>query len=205
MVAVITGDVVHSRALQPQQWLSRLKEGLGLFGESPEDWEIFRGDSFQLKTRAEDALLHALTLKAWMKYFKQIDVRMSIGIGAQSFDNNVITEGNGSAFELSGAGFDALGKRNLGISTPDPKLNDTLRVMCDLSLLIMDKWSERTAEAIYLKLTNPQLSQAGIAAILNKKAQGNISETLKRGGFDEIYEFIHYYNQAIKEYVDTAF
>jgi len=204
MIAVITGDVVHSRALQPEQWLKHLKEGLGLFGISPVDWEIFRGDSFQLKTGAEDALLHAVTLKAWMKYFKQIDVRMSIGVGTQSFNNDVITEGNGSAFELSGAGFDTLGKRNLSISTPDPQLNDILRVMCNLSLLIMDKWSERTAEAIYVKLRNPQLSQAGIAAILNKKAQGNISETLKRGGFDEIHDFIYYYNQAIKKYVATA-
>lgn len=205
MIAVITGDVVHSRALQPEHWLKHLKDGLGLFGVPPVDWEIFRGDSFQLKTSAEDALLHALTLKAWMKYFRQIDVRMSIGVGVQSFDNNVITEGNGSAFELSGAGFDALGKRNLIINTPDQQLNDTLRVMCNLSLLIMDKWSERTAEAIYVKLRNPQLSQAGIAAVLNKKAQGNISEALKRGGFDEVHEFIQYYNQEIRKYVATAF
>lgn len=205
MIAVITGDIVHSRTLQPQQWLNHLKEGLTLFGSSPKDWEIFRGDSFQLKTNAEDALLTALTLKAWMKYFKQLDVRMSIGVGKQSFENNAVTEGNGSAFELSGAGFDSLGKKNLSIRTSDPDLNDTLGVMCRLSLLIMDKWSERTAEAIYIKLRNPNLSQAGIAAALNKKGQGNISEALKRGGFDEIYEFIHYYNQAIKKYVATAF
>ncbi|HLW62329.1 MAG TPA: hypothetical protein VKY33_02910 [Flavobacterium sp.] len=201
MIAIITGDVVHSRALAPEDWLTHLKNGLEKLGKTPKDWEIYRGDSFQFKTTAEDALFQAVLLKAWMKYFKEIDLRMSIGVGTQNYESSKITEGNGPAFERSGEGFDALGKKNLSINTPNESLNAAFEVMCDLALLIMDKWSEKTAEVIYLKLKNPELNQKDIAIILDKKGQGNISETLKRGGFDEVYQFINYYHQTMKRYV----
>lgn len=203
MVAIITGDVVSSRTLKPAVWLKHLKEGLEMFGTSPLNWELYRGDSFQLKTTVEDALLHAVLLKTWIKLLKEIDVRLSIGIGEQTFAGTKITEGNGTAFELSGEGFDALDKKNLIINTQDKLLNDTFRVMTDLALLIMDKWTDKSAEIIFLKLKNPELNQTQIAEKLNKK-QSTISEALKRGGFDEIDQFINYYNQTMKQYVATS-
>lgn len=203
MIAIITGDIVQSRKLNPEQWLRHLKKGLMLFGKSPADWEIYRGDSFQFKTTAESALINALLLKAWIKHCKEIDVRLSIGIGEQTYESTKITEGNGSAFELSGEGFDALEKRNLTIITQDKKLNDILRVMTDLALLTMDKWTEKSAEIIFMKLKNPELNQTQMAKLLNKQ-QSNISEALKRGGFDEINQFITYYKQTIQNYVATT-
>lgn len=203
MVAIITGDIVSSRTLKPAVWLNHLKEGLQMFGSSPLNWELYRGDSFQVKTTTEDALLHVVLLKTWIKLLKEIDVRLSIGIGEQTFEGTKITEGNGTAFELSGEGFDALEKKNLVIITQDKSLNDTLRVMTDLALLIMDKWTDKSAEIIFLKLKNPELNQTQIAEKLKKK-QSTISEALKRGGFDEINQFINYYNQAIKQYVATT-
>lgn len=202
MIAIITGDVVHSRALSPDKWLNHLKKGLSFFGTSPNDWEIYRGDSFQFKANYQDALKNALLLKAWMKHFKEIDVRLSIGVEEQIYSSDKITESNGKAFELSGAGFDTLGKKNLSITTSNQMLNDILKVMCDLSLLIMDRWSERTAEVFFIKLKNPELNQSEIAKMLNIKAQGNISEALKRSGFDEIQQFIQFYQKTIKAYVD---
>ncbi len=203
MVAIITGDIVSSRTLKPTVWLKHLKEGLQMFGSSPLNWEIYRGDSFQFKTTTEHALLHTVLLKTWIKHLKEIDVRLSIGIGEQTFEGTKITEGNGTAFELSGEGFDALDKKNLTINTPNKSLNDTFRVMTDLALLIMDKWTDKSAEIIFLKLKNPELNQTQIAKLLNKK-QSTISEALKRGGFDEINQFINYYNQTMKQDVATS-
>ncbi len=203
MVAIITGDIVSSRTLKPAVWLKHLKEGLQMFGSSPLNWELYRGDSFQFKTTIEDALLHAILLKTWIKQLKEIDVRLSIGIGEQTFEGSKITEGNGTTFELFGEGFDALEKKNLTINTQDKLLNDTFRVMTDLALLIMDKWTDKSAEIIFLKLKNPELNQTQIAEKLNKK-QSTISEALKRGGFDEIDQFINYYNQTMKQYVATS-
>ncbi|WLD22521.1 transcriptional regulator [Flavobacterium dauae] len=203
MIAVITGDIVHSRSLVPEKWLNHLKKGLMLFGNPPADWEIYRGDGFQLKTSVQNALLHAILLKAWIKHFKEIDVRLSIGIGKETFVGVKVTEGNGSAFELSGEGFDALEKKNLMLLTEDKLLNDTFRVLIDLALLVMDKWTEKSAEVLFIKLRNPKLNQTEIAQMLNKK-QGTISEALKRGGYDEIDQLINFYNKTMKQYVVTS-
>ena len=203
MIAIITGDIVQSRRLNPEAWVKHLKKGLMLFGTSPTEWEIYRGDSFQFKTTVNNALLHAILLKAWIKHFKEIDVRLSIGIGEETYKSSKITEGNGSAFELSGEGFDTLDKKNLIICTKEKKLNDTLGVMTDLALFIMDKWTEKSAEIIFMKLKNPELNQTQIAQLLNKQ-QSNISEALKRGGFDEINQYINYYNLIIQNYVATT-
>lgn len=203
MIAVLTGDVVNSRKLKPEEWLIHLKNGLQLFGKEPLDWEIYRGDSFQIKTTVEKALLFALILKAWMKQLKEIDVRISIGVGKESFKGTKLTEANGTAFELSGLGFDRLNKQHLSITTDNLFLNDTFKVMCDLSLLTMDKWSNKTAEIVFTKLQNPTMNQTEIAVLLGKK-QGNISESLKRAGYDEMIQFITYYQREIKNYVATA-
>jgi len=200
MIAIITGDVVTSRALQPEIWLEHLKVGLLVFGATPTDWDIYRGDGFQLRTSSSEALLHAVMLKAWMKHFKQIDVRLSIGIGKQTYTSNNITQGNGSAFEFSGQGFDQLDKKKLSITTADKVLNDTFKVMIDLSLVLMDKWTQKSAEAIYIKLKHPELNQTQIAKLLGK-GQGTVSEALKRGGFDEVYQLIEYYRKTMKAYV----
>lgn len=203
MIAVLTGDVVNSRKLKPEEWLIHLKNGLQLFGKEPLDWEIYRGDSFQIKTTVEKALLFALILKAWMKQLKEIDVRISIGVGKESFKGTKLTEANGTAFELSGLGFDRLNKQHLSITTDNLFLNDTFKVMCDLSLLTIDKWSNKTAQIVFTKLQNPTMNQTDIAVLLGKK-QGNISESLKRAGYDEMIQFITYYQREIKNYVATA-
>ena len=46
MKAVLTGDIVNSRAFMG--WQDDLTEVLNRYGSSPKNWEIFRGDSFQL-------------------------------------------------------------------------------------------------------------------------------------------------------------
>ncbi|RYF21981.1 MAG: transcriptional regulator, partial [Flavobacteriales bacterium] len=78
MKAVITGDIINSRALPPI-WINTLKSALeNLFGKQIK-WEIFRGDSFQVELDAKDALINAIYIKACIKTLKNADVRMGIG------------------------------------------------------------------------------------------------------------------------------
>ena len=49
MIAVITGDIINSKRLSPADWVEALKMALGIWGNTPEDWELYRGDGFQLK------------------------------------------------------------------------------------------------------------------------------------------------------------
>ena len=81
MIGIITGDIVNSRKLSSKIWIDGLKKLLNTFGKNPVEWDIYRGDEFQLKIKnPEEALLIALQIKSYFKTLK-LDVRMSIGFG----------------------------------------------------------------------------------------------------------------------------
>jgi hypothetical protein len=48
MKAVITGDIIDSRKSKDFTWIETLKNVLSGYGKNMSDWEIFRGDCFQL-------------------------------------------------------------------------------------------------------------------------------------------------------------
>ena len=119
MVAIITGDIIASRKLIDQdKWLMPLKSLFITWGDSPKDWKIDRGDSFQVEIKkSEDALLKALEIKALIKNIapisenkknSTIDVRLAIGIGEITYEGDAISESNGTAFINSGEKFDVL-------------------------------------------------------------------------------------------------
>ena len=98
MIAVLTGDIINSRASEAPKWLQKLKGVLTTYGDTPTQWELFRGDSFQLVTMPQDALKAALHIKAVMKQNKKLDVRIAIGLGAETHRAQRITESNGPAY-----------------------------------------------------------------------------------------------------------
>lgn len=196
MTAVITGDIVNSRAEPASQWLPILKEILKYYGKDPKEWEITRGDSFQLILKPEAALYAAFQIKAGIRQLRGLDVRMAIGIGEQDHKAEKISESNGSAFIRSGECFENLKKQNLGILTGDPEKDEIFNLLFELALLTMNNWSATVAETITASLKNPEKSQTELAKQLNK-SQSSLSEALKRGGFDEIMQLENFYRKKI--------
>lgn len=199
MEAIITGDLINSREVEPNEWMPALKQVLKKYGKEPKNWEIFRGDSFQLNTKPEDALMAAILIKAEIKQWKNLDVRIGIGVGEITYQAAKITESNGTAFLNSGECFEELKKQTLAIKTPNKDLNTTLNLMIELALLTIDRWTETAAKLIKIKIENPNVNQKDLANLLNKTAQGTISEGLKRGGYDEIQKLLNYYKLKISE------
>lgn len=199
MEAIITGDLMNSRLVDPNEWMPALKKVLKQYGKEPKNWEIFRGDSFQLNTKPEDALMAAILIKAEIKQWKDLDVRIGIGIGEITYQAAKITESNGTAFLNSGACFEELKKQTLAIKSPNKDLDETLNLMIELASLTIDRWTETAAKLIKIKIENPTLNQKDLANMLNKTAQGTISEGLKRGGYDEIQKLLDYYKLKINE------
>ena len=197
MIAVITGDIINSRREAAEEWLPLLKEVLNRYGKSPGHWEIFRGDSFQLAVAPENALFATLQIKAQIKQIRNLDVRMSIGIGDQDHKATKISESNGSAFVRSGEGFEALKKQNLGIYTGNPETDEILNLMLSLALLTIDHWSPTVATIIEASLGQTEKNQTELAAVLSR-SQSSISEGLKRGGYDEVLRLEAYYRQKIQ-------
>ena len=197
MVAIITGDIINSTETKPSTWLNTLKNVLNQFGENPKQWEIYRGDSFQLELKPQNALKAAVLIKAALKQHKHMDVRLAIGLGEKSYDSKKITESNGSAFVNSGQCFEQLKKKTLAIKSPIATFDYQMNLMIELALLIMDYWKPTTSTIVKYTLENPDQNQEAIAKQL-KKSQSNISEGLKRGGYDELSKLLYYYESQIQ-------
>lgn len=197
-ISIITGDIINSRKATPKVWLPYLKEALGAFGNEPKQWEIYRGDSFQLETTPQQALEAAIYIKATLKQHKGIDVRMAIGLGEKDYDSSKITESNGSAFIRSGACFESLKKQTLALQSDSEPFDTSLNLMLQLALLNMNTWLPATARIVKAAMDNPDLNQKELAALL-ENSQSNISEALIRAGFDEVQKMIRYYKTQIEQ------
>ena len=112
MHGVLTGDITDSRSVPTEEWIPVLKEVLKLYGREGKDWEIYRGDSFQLMIVPENALLAAYHIKACMKQFAKLDVRTAIGIGRVAHRATKVTQSNGDALVRSGEAFETLKKQH---------------------------------------------------------------------------------------------
>ena len=196
MIAVITGDVINSRKSPSALWQDSLKGVLAEYGMNGPDWELYRGDSFQLKIEVNEALLAAIHIKASFKRHSGLDVRMGIGIGSEDSKADRVTSATGQAYVLSGTCFDGLKKQTMAIATPHEFLNEILDVMLSLALLTMDTWSDTVAAVICKVIEHPQKKQATIATLMGK-SQSNISEALKRGGFEEVRKLEQFYRKQI--------
>lgn len=197
MTSIITGDIINSQKSDPEHWLSALKSILNSFGKTPKTWEIYRGDSFQLEIRPEQALQACMLIKATIKQFEGLDVRLAIGIGEKTFQSKNITESNGSAFVNSGTCFENLKKTTLAVKSPFELFDTSINIMLELAQLTINNWSSTSAILVKTTLENPGLNQNQLAKIF-KKTQGNISQGLKRAGFDEISKLLDYYKTQIQ-------
>lgn len=200
MIAIITGDIINSENHPSSEWMDILKEYFSRFGPSPMNWEIYRGDEFQLKVTQENALFVAIQIKAILKSIKGLDVRMGIGIGLETYIGSGVSESNGPAYQRSGRKLESLkdSKVNLSIATGNEFYDRTLNLMLRLSLDFMDDWSVVSAEIIALVLDEPNASQKKIAKKLGIK-QSAVSQRLKRARLNLVLDLLDYYEKQIKE------
>jgi len=198
MTAVLTGDIINSRKSKTPDWLSNLKETLSKFGKEPEQWEIYRGDSFQLEIDPKKALEAAIFIKASIKKEKNVDVRVAIGIGNKTYTSDQVTTSNGTAFINSGECFDTLKKVNLAIKTPWSEFDEQINLLLELASLTMNGWLPATATIVTSALENKDMNQKELAKML-EKSQSSISEALSRAGYDEINKLIDTYQKKLKK------
>lgn len=188
MISVLTGDIVNSRkAKSPKEWQDILQHALrGV--TTTNDWEIFRGDSFQLELdKPEKSLKAAIYIKACIKTIKGLDVRIAIGIGEKNYVGKKVTESFGDAYFFSGEKFESLKqeKLNLAIKTPDEDFNEIFNILFNMSLAVMDNWTPNSAALVKALMEHDHLSQKDLGAILGI-GQSSVSERYNRAYIAEI-------------------
>jgi hypothetical protein len=199
MTSVITGDIIGSRQ-QSEHWVEDLKKILAPFGHTPSQWEVYRGDEFQIEiSNPEDVLLAAILIKAHLRTIKS-DARMSIGFGNKTHNAERISESNGSAFINSGELFETLKKQKvtLAMRTGDIDLDEKLNLMLQLALTFMDSWLVQSAEFVAVAIENPTLSQEELGQKLGIN-QAAVSRRQKRAQFDLVMNLDRYFRKQIKQ------
>lgn len=198
MIAVLTGDIINSKKVNSEEWLPKLKDYFIKVTNNVEKWEIYRGDSFQIQVKIEEALITAICIRALIKTNSKIDVRISIGIGDVSFKGKKIIESNGTAFINSGEAFKKIKNNTLIIKTPFKEIDDYFNPIFKLLSFIMNNWKPVTSETIFYALINRDLLQKEIAEKLQKD-KTTVNRALKRGAYEEIIEIIDLFNKKISE------
>lgn len=200
MIAIITGDIINSQKSDTEAWLPKLKDLLGTWSETPSNWEVYRGDEFQLKCSVDEVFHKALLIKSLIKTAENLDVRIAIGIGNEIFRSEKITESNGSAYVNSGrllTDIKAIGK-TLAIQTENDKVNRDLNILFKWAAIDFDNWTAATAEIIHQLLRNSDLTQDELARELNI-TQSSVSQRLKRANFELLQETDQYFRKKIAE------
>lgn len=199
MTSIITADVIDSRKAPNSSWIDPLKNLLSGFGNSPQTWEIYRGDELQLEiTPPEEVFISALKIKAVMK-ISRMDVRMSIGIGNKSYTASRLSESNGTAFMRSGESFELLRKQKLTLilNTGNADIDNELNLMIQLALTFLDSWLPQSAEFFLTAIENPQLSQEELGNKLGI-TQAAVSRKKKRAQFDLLMDLDRHFRSRIK-------
>ncbi len=199
MTSVITGDIIKSRGTDPTIWIDVLKSTLSVLNPDKTNWEIYRGDSFQIEIPdINTSFINAVYIKACIKSIKGLDVRLAIGIGEKTFNGKSVTESNGEAFIFSGETLETLKKekQNLQIKTANNIINKELNLYFKLALTTMDSWTVNSAEIVKLSIENPEAKQQDLSDIIGTK-QDAISKRQKRAGLENILELNQMYQQKL--------
>jgi hypothetical protein len=201
MIGIITGDIIKSRKHSTKLWFGKFKKLLEQFGSRPKNWDIYRGDEFQIEIKnPQDTLISAIKIKALFRSIQNLNVRLSIGIGSKTHNADRITESNGSAFVYSGEKFEELKKQKvtLGIKTGNDDFDEKINLMLRLALISIDQWSTVSAQQVFLFTNSPEKSQLELAKKLKIK-QSAISQRLSRANYDDIILLEKYFRNAVKK------
>ena len=200
--AVITGDIVNSSLLDPQQEKKLLKILQNLMTDHKH--EYFRGDSFQAYIK-DPALALRIALQCRTAAIALdperapavSDVRVSIGIGNVESPVRVLATAKGEAFLLSGRALDSMNKTEgrLVIVTENKLANHALGVMSDYINSIYKQMTPKQAEVIFELLKG--YSQQHVADKLNR-SKSTISQHVTAGRWEEIDSILNKYREIVQ-------
>lgn len=207
--AVITGDIVDSTSLAPQE-RKQLNEVMNAgskalkkeFGENvPLAVDVFRGDGWQfLVTEPAQALRLGLFYRAYLKANMvpaNVDTRLVISLGRIDFIPGVkVSQGSGEAFVNSGRTLENLKRTRMGFVAPGVWFSESLDIVLQLVDAIASHWSDKRARAVQGALLG--WSQLQIATLWEPLiTQQAVAEHLEAADWRAVSMAISYFERAV--------
>lgn len=188
MIAVLTGDIIDSRKEDSSLWMPVLEKALQVYSIK---FDIFRGDSFQAELALKDAFIAIFYIKAALMQVK-MDARIGLGIGEKEVDAAHVKHSFGSALLYSGEAFESLAKERLWVKSANRDFDALANVMLSLVTELSLRWTPNMAEVVMASLAHPALNQVGIAKLLNRKYQSQVSVELQKAAYPTVKNALDY-------------
>ncbi|WP_413282597.1 hypothetical protein [Vibrio sp. MA40-2] len=204
IVSVITGDIVDSQKIAPEDYekmLTILKTVLTKLVEQVDArFDMYRGDAFQIVFfEPADAVLSALKIRLALKTSElRIDARQCIGIGRAMHIGNDIKTSTGEAFVLSGTGLDKLKSNHLTIQSNNSAFQDKTYLLTKFLDAHISGLTTIQTEALWSYFDLTTKTHEDIATALGKK-RTNITKLLNASHYQLIEEYIRHFEKCVKE------
>ncbi|GAA4518025.1 hypothetical protein [Sphingobacterium thermophilum] len=187
--AILTGDIVHSRKVSSEIWLSVLTDCLRHYSNK---FDIFRGDSFQIELPLEKCIEAVFYIKASIRTIEKLDVRLGLGIGKIEVERQHVKDSSGEAYIFSGEAFDTLDKELIRVRSPFDHWDESTNIMLQLATELANRWTVNMAKTVKTAIEHPEASQLELTKLLHRKHQSQISTELKKANWQKIKLTIEY-------------
>jgi len=201
MIAVNTGDIVHSRRLSQAQLntaLDTIRQQVSWVDKDGNvNMEFFRGDSFQI-TLLDPRELATLVILIHCA-LRQISCRatLSLAVGQGELKKQ-LAGAYGEAFELSGLGLDATKRGEISFDSSNNLLKNSFKVSTQFLSFLLESLTIKQAEVLELFVCDNFPEHQHIADKL-KTSRQNITAHLNKSGADLVKAYIIHYQQLIRE------
>lgn len=165
-VAILTGDLIDSTSAPPEAVEATMEVLADAAARLADDTRFtrYRGDGWQISLSTPgDCLLASLYLLARLQATPgALSTRIAVGIGEARFAGASLSSAMGTAFTISGRGLDRMGRDQT--LTLDGEGVDLFQTQCfAFAADLAGRWTREQAEVAALALSDPDLTQEGIA------------------------------------------
>lgn len=200
-IAVITGDLIKSQNIPRQEYdamLYQLDQSLRFIAKRFDaSFSIYRGDALQLQLQDPEMVCQAAILLYLQLKAANYELRQSLAIGSVDNPRADIKTAIGSAYTLSGRALDAMSQQRLVLNLENKSIEEGFTLNIALIGILLQKMSQKQANALFYYLTAENNNHAELAIELNTSRE-NVTKLLNLAHYRLIERFINYSQTTIK-------
>lgn len=204
MIAVITGDLVHSGKMtdiQLTQAQQIIEQQLASARQQGGAGALYRGDAFQLALPQPAAGLRAALLIVTALRSEDYRVTLSLGVGAGPVSKQPRTA-QSPAYVVSGRGLEQTARGDLSVHSESTKANEMLALTTAFLSFLLQNLTRKQAQVLYAWVEASFCEHHLVATKLATSRQ-NVSLHLQKLGGHLIEAYSHHFHQWLNTLVGS--